>query len=102
MEQDGQHCSVSAVLDWEFAFSCSRYIDIGNMLRYEEDGSLFEQHFITAYQEHGGELDKNWKLIAKLEDLTALCDMLNHSTVNTPIRLRDLQRLVMKTVRTYR
>ncbi|MHA6532046.1 phosphotransferase family protein [Paenibacillus sp. BAC0078] len=99
MEQNAGSCAVSAVLDWEFAFSCSRYIDIGNVLRYEEDGSLFEQHFISAYVAHGGILEYNWRLYSKLEDLTALCEMLSHSTADTPNRLRDLQSLIAKTVK---
>lgn len=92
---------VSAVLDWEEAFSWNRYVDIGNMLRYEEDGSAFETYFIRAYQEQGGTLADNWKLLSKLEDLVALCDMLNHSTKETPNRMRDLLRLISKTVHTY-
>ncbi|WP_019911122.1 phosphotransferase family protein [Paenibacillus sp. HW567] len=104
MEPNAGDCTVtvSAVLDWEFAFSCSRYTDIGNILRYEEDGSLFEQHFISAYTAHGGVLEDNWKLLSKLEDLTSLCEMISHSTVNTPNRLRDLQSLIAKTVKLYR
>lgn len=90
---------VSAVLDWEFAFSASRYIDIANMLRYEEDGSIFEKHFISSYQEQGGNLDPNWRILSKLEDLIALCDMLNRSTEDTPNRVRDLQHLIGQSVR---
>ncbi|NRF95352.1 aminoglycoside phosphotransferase family protein [Paenibacillus frigoriresistens] len=82
-------CSVSAVLDWEDAFSWSRHADIGNMLRYEEDGSTFEKHFIRAYQEQGAVLEDNWKLLSRLEDLVALYDMLNNSTMDTPNRMRD-------------
>ena len=63
---------VSAVLDWEFAFSGRRYVDIGNMLRYEHDNSMFERHFIKAYRGSGGFLDENWVLLSKLEDLIAL------------------------------
>ncbi|SMF83929.1 Predicted kinase, aminoglycoside phosphotransferase (APT) family [Paenibacillus uliginis N3/975] len=94
-------CSVSSVLDWEEAFSWSRHVDIGNMLRYEEDGSIFEEHFIQAYQEQGAILEDNWKLLSKLEDLVALCDMLNNSTIDTPNRMQDLQRLVARTVQTF-
>lgn len=94
-------CSVSSILDWEEAFSWSRYADIGNMLRYEEDGSLFEEHFIRAYQEQGMTLEDNWKLLSKLEDLVALCDMLNNSTMDTPNRMQDLQRLIAGTVGMY-
>jgi aminoglycoside phosphotransferase (APT) family kinase protein len=101
MQHGSTGCSVSAVLDWEDAFAWSRHADIANMLRYEEDGSTFEQHFIRAYQEQGAVLEDNWKLLSKLEDLVALCDMLNNSTMDTPNRMRDLQRLIARTVRSY-
>lgn len=100
VRDDLADCSVSAVLDWEFAFSWNRYVDIGNVLRYEEDGSLFERQFVRAYLEQGGLLHKNWKILSKLEDLVALCDMLNHSTVDTPRRMNDLRRLIERSVQT--
>jgi len=89
---------VSAVLDWEFAFSGRRYVDIGNMLRYELDNSLFERHFIKAYRGSGGFLDENWVLLSKLEDLIALCDLLNRSTSEMPNRIADVRQLIIKTV----
>lgn len=93
-------CPVSAVLDWEFSFSWNRYVDIGNMLRYEEKGSVIETHFIQAYQQQSGLLHKKWRLLSKLEDLVALCDMLNSSTPATPRRMSDLRNLVARTVQT--
>ncbi|WP_274653307.1 phosphotransferase family protein [Paenibacillus humicola] len=92
---------VSAVLDWEDSFAFSRNADIANLLRYEEDGSRFEKHAVAAYLAQGGKLEGNWKLLSKLEDLVALCDMLSSSTSNTPNRVRDLQRLIARTVRSY-
>ncbi|SDE95030.1 Phosphotransferase enzyme family protein [Paenibacillus sp. cl6col] len=89
---------VSAVLDWEFAFSGRRYVDIGNMLRYEHDNSLFERHFIKAYRGSGGFLHENWVLLSKLEDLIALCDLLNRSTSEMPNRIADVRQLIIKTV----
>ncbi|WP_254659850.1 phosphotransferase family protein [Paenibacillus sp. KS1] len=94
--QDG--FEVSAVLDWEFAFSGRRYVDIGNMLRYEHDNSLFEHHFIKAYRGSGGFLDENWVLLSKLEDLIALCDLLNRSTSEMPNRIADVRQLIIKSV----
>lgn len=89
---------VSAVLDWEFAFSGRRYVDIGNMLRYEHDNSLFERHFIKAYRGSGGFLHENWVLLSKLEDLIALCDLLNRSTPEMPNRIADLRQLIIRTI----
>lgn len=101
MQQGSTGCSVSAVLDWEYAFSWSRHADIANMLRYEEDSSTFEKHFIRAYQEQGTVLENNWKLLSKLEDLVALCDMLNNSTMDTPNRMSDLKGLIARTIQSY-
>ncbi|MFD1674402.1 phosphotransferase family protein [Alicyclobacillus fodiniaquatilis] len=100
MQPDSTNYSVSAVLDWEFAFAWSRHADIANMLRYEEDDSPFERHFIQAYQAQGIVLADNWKHLSKLEDLIALCDLLNNSTTETPNRVRDLRRLIARTVQT--
>lgn len=89
---------VSAVLDWEFAFAGRRYVDIGNMLRYENSNSLFERHFIQSYKDSGGYLNENWRLISKLEDIIALLDILNHSTSDMPNKISDVRRLIIGTV----
>ncbi|UNK15788.1 phosphotransferase [Paenibacillus sp. N3/727] len=89
---------LSAVLDWEFAFSGRRYVDIGNMLRYEHENSLFERHFIKAYQNSGGFLNEDWVQLSKLEDLIALCYLLNRSTPEMPNRISDLRLLIIQTV----
>lgn len=85
---------VSAVLDWEFAFAGRRYVDIGNMLRYENRNSLFECHFIQSYRDSGGYLNENWRLISILEDIIALLDILNHSTSDMPNKISDVRRLI--------
>jgi hypothetical protein len=69
------------------------------MLRYEEDGSTFEEHFIRAYQDQGAALEYNWKLLSKLEDLVGLCDMLSTSSVDTHNRMNDLRQLIERTVK---
>ncbi|MEC0305912.1 aminoglycoside phosphotransferase family protein [Paenibacillus lautus] len=98
MRNGAAECEVSAVLDWEEAFSWNRYVDIANMLRYERNGSVFETNFIRAYREGGAVLHDHWKILSKLEDLVALCDMLTHSSLATPNRIHDLQRLIAETV----
>lgn len=97
MRNGAAGCEVSAVLDWEEAFSWNRYVDIANMLRYERNGSVFETNFIRAYREGGAVLHDHWKILSKLEDLVALCDMLTHSSLATPNRMHDLQRLIAET-----
>ncbi|WP_248926584.1 hypothetical protein [Paenibacillus hamazuiensis] len=56
-------------------------------------GSLFERHFIRSYTEAGGQLPERWPILAKLNDLISLCELLNHSS-GAPNRVRDLVRLI--------
>ena len=50
---------LAAVLDWEFAFSASGVVDIGNLLRFEHESPAVESSwFADAYRAAGGRLDK--------------------------------------------
>lgn len=72
--------SVTAVLDWEFAFSGSPLADIGNMLRFgEEIPAPFAGEFIAGYQAAGGELPARWREISQALDLYALADFLTRT-----------------------
>ncbi|MFQ3545273.1 aminoglycoside phosphotransferase family protein [Halobacillus rhizosphaerae] len=89
---------VTGILDWEFAFSHSPLIDIGNMLRYEDvHQSSFIKPFISSYLKHGGKLPQNWLQQAKLLDMVALCDLANKENCGQ-VRLLDTQRLIRKTL----
>ena len=69
--------SVSAVLDWEFAFSGSPLVDIGNMLRFRDAHPPgFGDGFIGGYQDAGGSLPPDWREISEALDLYALADLL--------------------------
>jgi aminoglycoside phosphotransferase (APT) family kinase protein len=69
--------TVSAVLDWEFAFSGSPLADIGNMLRFdEEQPDGFAAGFIAGYEEAAGPLPPGWREISEALDLYALADFL--------------------------
>jgi aminoglycoside phosphotransferase (APT) family kinase protein len=69
---------ISAVLDWEFAFSGSPLADIGNMLRPRPGAALaaFGTGFIAGYREAGGELPPGWRETSAALDLFALADFL--------------------------
>jgi aminoglycoside phosphotransferase (APT) family kinase protein len=68
---------VAAVLDWEFAVSGSPLMDIGNFLRYDVPGRpQAEPHFSSGYVAAGGVLPTDWRRLARLVDLTALCGLL--------------------------
>jgi aminoglycoside phosphotransferase (APT) family kinase protein len=70
---------VAAVLDWEFAVSGSPLADLGHFLRYERASRpLVEPHFSNGYFHAGGKLPQNWHQLARLVDLTALCESLTH------------------------
>jgi aminoglycoside phosphotransferase (APT) family kinase protein len=69
--------SISAVLDWEFAFSGSPLTDIGNMLRFpDEHPPGFADGFIAGYRDAGGDLPERWRDISEALDLYALADFL--------------------------
>jgi fructokinase len=66
---------VAAVLDWEFAFSATPYIDFGNRLRKPVGAvSGFESSLTRAYSEVGGILHPQWKRLSLLSDLFAWFD----------------------------
>lgn len=69
---------VSAVLDWEFAFSGCPLVDIGHVLRRPAgDMPEFESGLIEGYRTNGGDLTTSWKPMARLLDLMAWVDFLN-------------------------
>ena len=77
-EVNGQW-KVTAVLDWEFAFSGSPLLDVGNFLRYDPASEpLREPYFSRSFVEHGGELPDNWRQVVQVIDLTALVECLSH------------------------
>lgn len=74
---------VSAVLDWEFAFSAHPFIDFGNLLR-KPLGVVpgFEQAVLEGYTARGGALPEHWRKLSKLSDVTAWLDFLTRPTAN--------------------
>jgi aminoglycoside phosphotransferase (APT) family kinase protein len=70
---------VAAVVDWEFGFSGSSLLDVGNFLRYElRSRPLREPHFSRAFLEHGGQLPENWQKVVRIVDLIGLVELLTH------------------------
>jgi aminoglycoside phosphotransferase (APT) family kinase protein len=90
--------SVAAVLDWEFAISGSPLGDLGHFLRYESDTHRFsEPHFSDGYLHAGGALPHDWCRLARLVDLTALCESLTHEQLPDAV-VAELVELVCATV----
>lgn len=69
--------TVSAVLDWECAFSGPPLFDIGNMLRFTEElPSSYVKGFLTGFRRSGGEIPEGWRNISQTLDLYALAGFL--------------------------
>jgi fructokinase len=69
--------SVTAVLDWEFAFSGSPLHDVGNMLRFTgEIPPAFAAAFTGGFRDAGGDLPPDWREVSRALDLYALADLL--------------------------
>ena len=74
---EGGRWQVAAVLDWEYAVSGSPLVDVGSFLRYETEASPSrEPHFSRGYELGGGRLPDDWRCLARLVDLVALCELL--------------------------
>jgi aminoglycoside phosphotransferase (APT) family kinase protein len=66
---------ITAVLDWEFAFSSSPLFDIGNMLR-DPRPSGFAGAFADGFVAGGGRLPSDWRRLSRALDLYSLADLL--------------------------
>ena len=84
--------SVTAVLDWEFAYSGNPLADVGNLLRFPEDtGPAFTSGFVAGC----GPLPGDWRAVSAALDLFALVDLLTlpathplHTKVVAAVRAR--------------
>ncbi len=69
----GAKWEVSAVLDWEFAFSGSPLVDIGHFLRFEDERwPLVEPGFSRGFLEGGGTLPENWRMLSRIADIVSI------------------------------
>jgi len=88
---------VAAVLDWEFAISGSPLTDVGHFLRYERASCpVAERHFLKGYLHAGGRLPDEWRRLARVLDLIALCESLTHDELPHDI-VAELVELVRAT-----
>jgi len=91
--------SVAAVLDWEFAVSASPLNDVGHFLRYERAARpQVEPHFSTGYCAAGGRLPEDWRRLARILDLTALCESLTRDQLpdEISVELVELVRAIVE------
>jgi hypothetical protein len=90
--------AVAAVLDWEFAVSGAPVADLANFLRYERTSRpLAEPFFSNGYLHAGGTLADDWRRLARLVDLVALCESLTRDSLPDSVTV-ELVELVRATV----
>lgn len=96
---DGQY-RVSAILDWEFAFSGTYLLDIGMFLRYSHKlPKQYEQNFIAGIMYEGDTLPEDWKKSAKLMDIICLLSLLYWNPIDKRPKLnKDVVSLLQYTV----
>lgn len=87
---------ISAILDWEFAFSGSFLTDAANMLRYAHQmPAIFEESFLQGLREAGIVLPSTWRQTTHLLNLVALLDCLVRSNPTTHSKqCRDICELI--------
>jgi aminoglycoside phosphotransferase (APT) family kinase protein len=72
--------SISAVLDWEFAFAGSPLTDMANMLRYAHQmPSLYQSAFLKGLRKGGVKVPDDWQRRIDLLNLLSLLDCLVRS-----------------------
>jgi len=84
---------VPLVLDWEYAWAGSRYVDIGQLLRWKPS-EVFVNEFAAAYVAAGGTLDDDWRRLAEVIDLCSLIGL-----CRTP-EAQQSEALIMRIVET--
>ncbi|MBC8000931.1 MAG: aminoglycoside phosphotransferase family protein [Leptolyngbya sp.] len=89
---------VSAVLDWEFAFSATPFFDFGNLLRAPH-GTItgFEEAVARGYQPDGAKLPMEWRKMSLLTDLTAWLDFMTRKDPGANL-IADAQRVISQTI----
>jgi len=90
---------VAAVLDWEFAVSASPLTDVGHFLRHERASCpVSEPHFSQGYVLGGGRLPDEWRRLARIVDLIALCEGLSRDELPRDVveELVDLARATVE------
>ncbi len=98
VRRDAGGWSVTAVLDWEFAFCGASIFDLGSLLRREATLPLgFAAACVTAYRAEGGCAPRGWRRMTLLMDLINLCDFLNGPRLRGPMRA-DVTALISATV----
>jgi len=82
------------VLDWEWAWAGTRYMDIGHLLRWHPP-EPFVRAFADAYVDVGGILIDDWRRIAETVDLCGLLGLYRHPSARAT---DDVPRRILETL----
>jgi aminoglycoside phosphotransferase (APT) family kinase protein len=75
---------LTAVLDWEYAWSGAPLADVGNLVRFEAGAGDFTAGVASGYAEAGGTLPPGWRAVAAAHDLFTLAELAAR-TVDSPV-----------------
>ena len=91
---------ISAILDWEFAYSGSWLNDVANILRYSHQmPETFKTSFLKGLEDNNLKLPKNWQSITNQYTLASLLDsMTRHDLEICPNIKADLCELISHVV----
>ena len=89
---------VAAVVDWEFAFAGTPFIDFGNLLR-PPLGELpsFEAAVAHGYRAAGGALPDDWRRRSLYVDLTAWAGFLGRPKISDEVA-EDARTMILRTL----
>lgn len=87
---------ITAILDWEFAYSDNWLIDVSNMLRYAHKmPRAFEDSFLLGIKSAGLVLPEHWRLAVDLLNLSSLLDLIVRHPLNERPKMRkDILELI--------
>jgi hypothetical protein len=87
---------ITAVLDWEFAFSGSWLWDVSNMLRYaHEVPAWYETSFLQGLEDAGLQLPDGWRTSIKILTLLSLLDILMRNPADSrPCKQNDIVAII--------
>ena len=99
LQRAGASWSVTAVLDWEFAFAGPPLVDVGLFLRAGEAlPAGFRDAFAGGYRDAGGQLPSEWLRLSRLVDLVSQVTFLNDPR-DRPRVIAETTNIVEETVR---
>lgn len=88
--RDGEFV-VTGVIDWEYAMSGPRAIDLSSILRYPENlPAGFEEALLDGFRAAGGTLSEPWNILARFVDMLAFCAFFNKDTATSRRRIFDM------------